>query len=189
MTSRLPALCLAILLGACAGQDTAEPRQATVAVTSHAADDGPTFVAELARVERFLATPARGQATFRLDREGRALHYELSVENLTSATSSHMHLAPGAIDIAGGNRRNPPEDAHGPVVVFLLDFVPGGVSGDGVLARGTIGPDDLMGPLRGRPLDDLIELIEQGQTYVTVHFLQRTAQRGAFCCPDGLRGL
>lgn len=189
MTSRLPVLCLAVLLGACAGQEAAEPQQATAAVTSHASGDGPTFVAELERVEEFLATPAQGQATFRLDPGDGALHYELSVENLRSATSSHMHLAPGATDSGGGARRNPSKDAHGPVVVFLLDFVPGGVSSDGVLAKGTIGPDDLKGPLRGRPLEDLIELIVQGQAYVTVHFLQRTARYGMVCCPDGLRGV
>ena len=189
MTRRLPVLCIAILLGGCAGQETAEPRQATVPVTSHAAGNGRTFVAELARVEQFLATPARGQATFRLDPGDRALHYELSVENLRSATSSHMHLAPNATDAASGGRSSPSEEAHGPVVVFLLKFVPGGVSEDGVLAKGTIGPDDLKGPLRGRPLDELIDLIEQGQTYVTVHFLQRTARNSVFCCPDGLRGV
>jgi hypothetical protein len=184
MTKSLPGLCLAVLLSACAGQETGEPRQATVAVTSHAAGDGRTFVSELARVERFLATPARGQAMFWLDRAGRALHYQLSVGNLRSATSSHMHLAPSTTDIAGSARQSPSDDAHGPVVVFL----PGGVSSDGVLARGAIWQGDLKGPLRGRSLDELIELIEQGQTYITLHFLQHTAQSSVFCCPDGLRG-
>jgi hypothetical protein len=187
--SRLPALFLALLVAACAAQQTVGPRQATVAVTDHAALRGQSFVAELARVEEFLATPAWGQATFRLDPKGRVLNYALRVDNLYSATTSHMHLAPDALGPAGRGRQSQPDDAHGPVVVTLLDFVPGGVSRDGVLATGTIGPNDLMGPLRGRPLDELIELIEQGQAYVTVHFLQRTARNSVFCCPDGLRGV
>jgi hypothetical protein len=185
----LPVLCLATLLGACAGQEATEPPQATVAVTDHARIGAENFAAELARVEEFLSTPAWGRATFRLDRESRVLHYALSVDNLESATSSHMHLAPGALGPAGGGGASPSQDAHGPVVVFLLDFVPGGLSSDGVLATGTIGPNDLKGPLRGRPLEDLIALIEQGQAYVTVHFLQRTARNSVFCCPDGLRGV
>ena len=185
MTSRLYVLLLALLLGACAGQEAAELRQATMAVGSQATGDGSTYVAELARVEQFLATPARGQVTFRLDQSRNLLHYELSVDNLHSATSSHMHLA----QPSAGARQDTSGDPHGPVVAFLLNFVPGGISNDGVLAAGTIGPSDLKGPLRGRPLEDLIALIEQGQAYVTVHFLQRTAQNKVFCCPDGLRGV
>ena len=40
---------------------------------------------------------------------------------------------------------------------------------DGVLAEGTITAADLVGPLAGHPLSDLIDAIQAGNAYVNVH--------------------
>lgn len=42
----------------------------------------------------------------------------------------------------------------------------------GILVEGTATADDLVGPLAGSTLDDLIEEINNGNTYVNVHTVQ-----------------
>ncbi|MGH7455091.1 MAG: CHRD domain-containing protein, partial [bacterium] len=57
-----------------------------------------------------------------------------------------------------------------PVVAFLFGSVaPGGGRTDGVLAQGTITAANLVGPLAGHPLSDLISAMRAGNTYVNVH--------------------
>jgi hypothetical protein len=60
--------------------------------------------------------------------------------------------------------------APGPAVVFLYgNAAPGAGRHDGVLAQGTLTAADLIGPLAGHPLSDLIALIQSGDAYVNVH--------------------
>ena len=40
---------------------------------------------------------------------------------------------------------------------------------DGVLGKGTIRATDLVGPLEGMTLEDLLEAMDSGETYVNVH--------------------
>jgi hypothetical protein len=102
---------------------------------------------------------ARGQAVFQLDADGAALHYRLIVANLHDVTMAHIHLAPAG--------------ANGPVVVWLYpdgppaQLIPGRSSG--VLAAGTITAGDLVGPLAGMSLADLVDEMQAGNTYVNVH--------------------
>lgn len=105
-------------------------------------------------------TDARGQATFQLNRTGDELRYKLIVANIEDVFMAHIHL--------GGR------DENGPVAVWL--YPEGGpppevIEGrfDGVLAEGVITDDDLVGPLDGDPLDELVEEIRDGNTYVNVH--------------------
>lgn len=101
-------------------------------------------------------TQAQGQATFALSPTGDALSYRVVVANIENVVASHIHL--GA---AGEN---------GAVVAFLYGNVPaGGGRTDGVLATGTITSADLIGPLSGQSLDDLLEAMRAGLTYVNVH--------------------
>jgi hypothetical protein len=110
-------------------------------------------------------TRARGQAIFQLDRSGTTLSYRLIVANIENVTMAHIHLAP-----AGEN---------GPVVAWLYPEGPPPQQIDGrsngVLATGTITDDDLVGPLAGQTLDDLMEEIRAGRTYVNVHTAQYPA--------------
>jgi hypothetical protein len=102
-------------------------------------------------------THGQGQATFKLSEDGTQLEYELNAANLSSPIlQAHIHLGP-----AGEN---------GPVVAFLFGPVPApGVVNNGRLSSGTIEANDLIGPLAGQPLSELVEAIEAGNTYVNVH--------------------
>lgn len=101
-------------------------------------------------------TSARGSAVFRLSDDASTLSYRLIVANIENVVASHIHLGP-----AGQN---------GPVVAFL--FGPAGAGGgrvDGVIAEGVITADNLVGPLAGGTLSDLVEQVVAGNTYVNVH--------------------
>jgi hypothetical protein len=104
-------------------------------------------------------TRARGQAIFRLSKDGLELSYRLIVANLHDVTQAHIHLAPAGV--------------NGPVVAWLYpsgppaQLIPGRSSG--VLASGTITADDLVGLLAGQDLEELVARMRAGETYVNVH--------------------
>lgn len=104
-------------------------------------------------------TDAQGQATFKVSKDGNSISYKLIVANIENVLMAHIHNAP-----AGEN---------GGVVVWLYPASPPPalIEGrfQGVLAEGTITADDLVGALGGQTLDDLIEEIKAGNTYVNVH--------------------
>ena len=99
-------------------------------------------------------TLARGVATFQLSDDGTELSFRLVVANIENVVASHIHVAPAGV--------------NGPVVAFLFSGAPGGRS-DGVLAEGTITAANLVGPLAGHPLSDLIAAMEAGNAYANVH--------------------
>lgn len=103
---------------------------------------------------------SRGNAVFQLSADGGSLTYKLIVANLENLHMAHIHRA-----AAGQN---------GPVVVWLYpesgpppQLIEGHTSG--VLAEGVITSDDLVGPLAGMTLDDLLAAMNAGLTYVNVH--------------------
>jgi hypothetical protein len=143
-TRLLTSLALSALL-ALPGAATAAPR-------------GPNFGTPLSGSEEAppRETPARGQASFQLSADGSTMDYRLIVSNIENVVASHIHL--------GETGQN------GDVVAFLFGPAdPGGGRTDGVLAEGTITGDDLVGPLAGHDLDDLIQAMRSGNTYVNVH--------------------
>jgi len=104
---------------------------------------------------------ARGNAEFKLSEDGMSLHYKLSVSQIKNAFMAHIHIgAPGV---------------NGPIVVWLFPStapVPGPLGAGpqhGKLAEGTITAANLVGPLAGHPLSDLIAAIQAGNAYVNVH--------------------
>ena len=102
------------------------------------------------------ASQGQGQATFRLSDDGLSLDYKLIASNVDNVVQSHIHLAP-----AGSN---------GPIVAFLYGPVAaGGGRQDGVLATGTITAANLIGPLAGHPLADLVTAMQANGAYVNVH--------------------
>lgn len=101
-------------------------------------------------------TGATGQAKFQLNEQGTELSYTLIVANIDNVIASHIHQGPA--------------DQNGPVVAFLFGAVaPGGGASNGVLATGTITAEDLVGPLAGMELSDLLDQMRAGNTYVNVH--------------------
>jgi hypothetical protein len=106
-------------------------------------------------------TRAKGQAEFKLSKDGTELHYKLKVSKIDNAFMAHIHMAP-----AGSN---------GPIVVWLFPGtapVPGPLGAgrfNGKIAEGTITASNLVGPLAGHPLSDLVAAIQAGNAYVNVH--------------------
>ncbi|MDX1416283.1 MAG: CHRD domain-containing protein [Candidatus Promineifilaceae bacterium] len=110
-------------------------------------------------------TQGQGESIVRVNKDGSALNYKLIVANIDNVTQSHIHCGP--------------EGANGPVVAFLFGFVSGGVTVNGVLAEGTITAEDVISrpdsdscPGGVADLDDLIQQIRSGNTYVNVHTVQ-----------------
>jgi CHRD domain len=101
-------------------------------------------------------TNAQGQALFHLSEDGTTLEYKLIVANIDNVGAAHIHLGDA--------------ETAGPVVAFLYGNAPaGGGALDGVIAEGTITAADLIGPLAGHPLSDLVAAIQAGNAYVNVH--------------------
>lgn len=101
-------------------------------------------------------TRARGTTVLQLSPDGSELSYRLVVANIDNVVAAHIHL--GA------------EGTNGPVVAFLAGpFPQGGGATNGVLATGTVTEDDLVGPLSGMTMEDLVMWIEAGDAYVNVH--------------------
>lgn len=102
---------------------------------------------------------AKGAAIFRTSNDGTELNYRLIVANIENVTAAHIHLAP--------------RGENGDIVAFLFDpEEPTEGRTNGVLAEGTITSADLVGPLEGSTLSELIDEMEAGNTYVNVHTVQ-----------------
>jgi len=106
-------------------------------------------------------THAQGQATFQANADRTELAYKLNVANIENVFMAHIHLAQPGV--------------NGPIVVWLYPstaVAPGPLGGgriQGRIADGTITAADLIGPLAGHPLSELIDAIESGNAYVNVH--------------------
>ncbi|MEJ2554938.1 MAG: CHRD domain-containing protein [Anaerolineae bacterium] len=149
MKIRLLSLFMLIALFATVGTASAANRN-SVAHLSGREEVGP------------VETLAQGQAIFHLSKDGTELHYKLIAANIENVFMAHIHLAPA--------------DSNGPIVVWLYPAAPPSqlIEGrfDGVLAEGTITAANLMGPLAGKSLGDLVAEMEAGNTYVNVHTTQ-----------------
>ena len=106
-------------------------------------------------------TKGQGQAIFHLSKDGSSLSYKVIASNIDNVFMSHIHMAgPGV---------------NGPIVVWLYPStapVPGPFGAgrtNGVLAEGTITAANLVGPLAGHPLSDLVTAMSTGNAYVNVH--------------------
>jgi hypothetical protein len=140
-------------------------------IASHAgtaeAGDNRNFRTHLTGAEEVppADTRAQGQATFQLSQDGTELHYKLNVANIENVTMAHIHLAPAGV--------------NGPVVAWLYpsappaQLIPG--RSNGRLSEGTITAANLVGPLAGASLEDLIDEMRAGNTYVNVHTSQYPA--------------
>lgn len=102
---------------------------------------------------------AKGAAIFRTSNDETELNYRLIVANIEDVTAAHIHLAP--------------RGENGDIVAFLFDpEEPTEGRTNGVLAEGTITSEDLVGPLEGSTLSELIDEMEAGNTYVNVHTVE-----------------
>ena len=106
-----------------------------------------------------VASMATGEAVFRLSKDGMMLKYTLIVANIEQVRMAHIHLAQ-----AGQN---------GGVVAWLYPSGPPPVVIDGktngVLAKGELKAENLVGSLAGMSLMDLLDAMKAGNAYVNVH--------------------
>src|SRR6187200_1029389 len=117
-------------------------------------------------------TDATGRIRLTANSQQDALDYQLSVSNLNGvATGAHIHRGS-----AGTN---------GPIVANLnirgtfagasaSASAGGGSAMTSTSTGGTITSADLKGPLAGKQVSDLINLMEDGKAYVNVHTRQHT---------------
>jgi hypothetical protein len=109
-----------------------------------------------------VAVRSQGQAVFQLNKDGTELSYRLIVANISGITQAHIHCGV--------------EGANGPVVAFLFNLVPAGVTMNGVLQTGVVTdadviarPDDTACPGGVANFDEMMARIESGTAYVNVH--------------------
>lgn len=129
---------------------------------AEAVGNGDRFVAHLSGEDAGTDSPGQGQAVFRLSADGTRLHFKLITTNIENVLMAHIHLAPVGQD--------------GPPVVWLYPSQPPPllIGGEvrGLLSQGTITDNNLVGPLAGGTLEDLLVEMMMGRTYVNVHSLQ-----------------
>ena len=107
-------------------------------------------------------TLAQGQAILHISKDGQSFDYKLIASNIENITQAHIHSAPPG--------------ANGDVVAWLYpsgpppELLPG--RHNGVLSQGTLTDADLVGPLAGATLGDLVQLLADGGAYVNVHTSQ-----------------
>ncbi len=100
-------------------------------------------------------TKAKGDVTFKLSSDGKELSYKLVVKNIENSTAAHIHRG-----MKGKN---------GPPLANLFNGPKKEGKFNGTLSEGTITDKDLSGDLMGKSIDDLVQLIKSGDTYVNVH--------------------
>ena len=119
------------------------------------------FTAKLAGASELpepTSSKAEGELKLVVRADGKSISYSLTVKDIRNPAGADIHLGP--------------DTANGPLVVKLFPAAgETGKKGDfsGVLAEGTITAADLIGPLKGAPLSDLIDEIRAGNTYTNLH--------------------
>ena len=135
---------------------------AALALTAMPASSAETtFTASLTgsdHVPEAIQTDATGELKLIVSADSRKVRYELTVKDLLNVAAADVHLGPAG--------------ANGPLVVKL--FPVRGASPkkgpfSGVLAEGTFDASDLIGPLAGADLEELLEQVRTGNAYVNVH--------------------
>jgi hypothetical protein len=100
-------------------------------------------------------TEAKGKATFRFSKGEDQLTYTLSISHIRDVTAAHIHKGEKGV--------------NGPHVIGLFsESKKEDISGT-LFVEGKIEPYLLTGPLKGKSLNALIELMEVGEAYVNVH--------------------
>lgn len=103
-------------------------------------------------------TKAQGEFKLVASADGRTLRYTLTVSDIRNPAAADIHLGSAA--------------ANGPLVAKLFPTkgaAPKKGDFSGVLAEGTLDAGDLVGPLTGATIADLIGEIRDGDVYVNVH--------------------
>jgi hypothetical protein len=114
---------------------------------------------------------ATGLATFELSSDGNSLMYTLSVSNIEHVTMAHIHIgSPGEVGkpiatLYPTETNASMDEKKGEMADMALTAQ----KMNGVIAKGTIYARNLMGPLKGKTIAELVAQIHAGKAYVNVH--------------------
>lgn len=115
-------------------------------------------------------TQASGRAEVSQENQNATMNFALIVSNINNMTAAHIHL---------GNMNE-----NGPIVARMFPksnqsaSIPGNT--EGMILKGMITNQDLVGPLQGKTISDIEKEISAGNAYVNIHTTQN---------PDGeIRG-
>jgi len=100
-------------------------------------------------------TQATGQAKFDLSADGSILKFRVTTGAIENVTSAAIYLG------------SPSENGEA-VAMLYGPVAPGGGRKSGVLAVGALASTNLVGPLAGRPIADLVAEMEAGRAYVNI---------------------
>lgn len=114
-----------------------------------------TFTAELTGGDEVPPVDTEATGTFNLVAVNQSSGYILSVSDLVNVTQAHIHRGE--------------EGENGKIVVTLYNATMPTGPMSGLLSQGNITAADLEGPLAGQQLADLIDIMDNGTTYVNVH--------------------
>ncbi len=130
-------------------------------VSSAASSAETTFTATLTggeNVPEAIKTDATGDLKLVVSADGRKVRYVVTVKDILNPAAADVHLGPAG--------------ANGPLVVKLFPArgaAPKKGPFSGVLAEGTFDASDLIGPLAGADLEELLEQVRAGSAYLNVH--------------------
>ncbi|MFL6320161.1 MAG: CHRD domain-containing protein [Nitrososphaeraceae archaeon] len=110
------------------------------------AQQSQTYTAKLSGKDEVppVNTQATGTAQFQLSSDGKEINYDLSTTNLQGFMMAHIHKGK-----SGENGQ--------PITTPLQ------------MGKGKITSSDLQGPLAGKQISDLVDLMKSGGAYVNVH--------------------
>ena len=122
-----------------------------------AAEKSHAYKAELSggAVVPKVTTTAKGAAEFETALGGKELKYKLTVEDIEYVTAAHIHI--------GKKGKN------GPPVAGLFAGPKKEGKFSGTLGEGMIADTDLVGPMAGKTVKDLVKALRSGELYVNVH--------------------
>jgi hypothetical protein len=147
------------------GSDSSDTTEATDGETTGTT----TYTAELTGGNEVPAveTAASGTLTLTVSSDGTKVNYEFKVESIISLTVARLRSG------AGGST--------GPVILTIYKGPTKDGLHSGTIAKGSFTAKSFVGPLKGKTIDDLVAMIEQGEVYVNV---------GTEANPDGeIRGM
>ncbi len=107
-----------------------------------------TFTAKLSGKDEVppVNTQATGNVQFQLSSDGKEINYDLTTTNLNGFMMAHIHKGKSG--------------ENGPPIAALQ------------MGKGKITSSDLQGPLAGKQISDLVDLMKNGQAYANVHTQQ-----------------
>ena len=146
-----------ILVLALSGGDDTTTSSSTSSTTSLPLESS-SYAAELTGDQAVPPVNTQASASFKMEYISSSKELSWSLE-ITKALSS-----PTRADIYEGN------EGEAGSIVYTLWVAEAGEEGSkvGVLAEGVVNVDDLVGPLQGGTLADLIQLIRDGKAYVCI---------------------